>query len=314
MHKIKDNIIQKFYRMDLSTIEQLIFRELIYISDENGVIKNNYYKEIIENTGCSTAQYYRAIKKLENKRLIDKIKNTKDIVIIGNDFDDTKRFKKFTNFCDLNFVLYESREYKQLRAGSRRLLEYFIFRIFKQRKKAERYNSLKYVYKNRSLIHSYQLIKNEVFNGKLSLRMFKIYIKELIKFKFISIGHGIDTNQNKYDIITVLATKLQTPTIEITEKGKRTTKKRNSKHKHYVHILKNYLRQNKIESDTLNINNVAEFFTQYEKKAKENKKNIYQIIKTAINNFTLSALDSKIVHAIVKKLLAKDYNASLIVY
>lgn len=323
MLKIRDNIIQKFYKSDLTTTEQLIYKALISICDENGIVKENYYKEIIEMVNCSIAQYYRVIKNLEEKRFIDKLKNKKDILIIGNDLSENIRFGKYTDFCDLNLEIFESEKYKKLKAGSRRLLEYFLFRILKCKDKTKikeqlkNYNSLKYKYKKNS-IHTFNLIKKEVFNGKLTLRMFKTYLKELVDNKFISIGYGIDINKKKYDIVTILASELKVPTIEIMASGKKSTKQRNSKHKHFVHILKFYLKRYKISSDNFNINNVADLFIQYGKKAKEQRKNIYQVIKTAISNYSCNnsaeTLDSRIIHSLVKRILIKDYDNGILIY
>lgn len=337
MYKIKDIVIQKFYKEDLTGCDQLTYIALRNICDERGIINGCHYKEIVNMIGYSEGQFYRSLNALSKKNLIEvSERNEKTVVVIGNKFNNYEVSDKYKNYCDMNLTLYDTEAYKELRAGARRILEYFVFRVLKQKYKTIQKNNVikkqsgekvkdnnlnSLLYKTdkymKSEIHMYQKIKDEVF-GKdgITLRMFKSYLQELKDANFISIGYGIDVNEKKYDIITVSAIMLHTPTIKATEHGVVSEKIRNSKHTHFVHFIKHLCRMFKLSFDTLNLSDVALLLIQYGKKAGEQRKNIYAVMKTAISVFARNykELDSKIIHSLTKNIISKDYNNTLLIY
>lgn len=340
MNKVKDNSIKQFYKTKLTGCDQLTYKALQSICDERGIVNGCYYKEIVEMLGYCEAQFYRSLYSLEEKGLIDIANSRKEktITLYGNSFSLHEKNDKYRNYSDLNLKAYDSEHYKELRAGARRILEYFIFRVSKQRFKTDEkirdikkrrgekiydknLNSLMYrMDKNmKSEIHMYNKIRDEVFGADedvVTFRMFREYIKELKDYGFISVGYGIDVNGKQFDIITVSAELLHTPEIEATERGTVISKKRNSKHNHYVHFVKHICRMFRIDYNNQNMTDVALLLVQYSKKALEAKKNIYAVLKTAISLFArdFNCLDSKVVHALTKKVIAKDYTNTLLVY
>lgn len=339
MFKVKDEIIKYFYRENLTGCDQLTYIALRTMCDERGVVNGCYYKEIVEMIGYSEGQFYRSLYALEEKGLIDVSDNRKEktIVIIGNVFSNYEASNQYTDYCDMNLKLYDVEAYKELRAGARRILEYFVFRVLKQKYKTDEtirakkiksgekvhdnnLNSLLYALDKKyaqSEIHMFEKIKNEVFGmDGITFRMFRSYLKELKEAGFISVGYGIDVNGTRYDIITVSAEMLHTPTIEVTEHGVLAQKVRNSKHNHHLHFVKYLCRMFKLVSDKINLANVADLFVQYRIKAEKQQKNLYAVIKTALSSFSKenNCLDSRIIHSLIKRIIAKDYSNTLLVY
>lgn len=339
MYKIKDEIIKYFYREDLTGCDQLTYIALRKICNEEGVVKGCHYKEIVEMTEYSEGQFYRSLNALSERNLItvSDDRGEKTVYIINNKFNNFEKLNKYRSYCDTNLKLYDTKEYKELRAGARRLLEYFVFRVLKQRYKTEEKerrqkkkngekldgdnntNTLIYTIDKRtgkSEIHMFEKINKEVFSEGLTLRMYKSYIDELKKSGFISVGYKIDINGRKYDTITVSAVMLHTPNVEVIERGAMQSKEREGKHGFHVHMIKFWCRILKLTFDNINLMNTADLFVQYRKIALQKKKDLYSVMKTAIFNFSENngLLDSKVIHAIVKKVMAKDYDNSLLIY
>lgn len=339
MYKIKDKIIKYFYKEDLTGCDQLTYILLRNMCDERGIVNGCYYKEIVEMIGYSEGQFYRSLSALSERNLILVSDNRKEktITVIGNTFTGYEISNKYRDYCNMNLKLYDTNEYRELRAGARRLLEYFVFRVLKKKYKTDErirnekkkrgekvydnnLNSLEYALDKRSgksEIHMYETIADEVFGiDGLTLRMFKSYIDELKKAGFISVGYGIDVNGKCYDIITVSAEMLHTPTVEVTERGAVASKVREDKHSLHIHLVKFWCRVFNLVFDKINLYNTADLFFQYTRTAIKSRKNLYAVIKTALSLFSkeYGVLDSKIVHALVKNIMKKDYNNTLLVY
>lgn len=322
MYKVKDSFVQKFYKSNLSNYEQCILLELAFRCNEQGEVKGVYYKDIIEEIGCSTAQFYNVLESLESKELIiaDKSNYYGDwnIIVLSNNFEQEKISPdKYSKFSNLNFKLFDSKEFKQLKAGARRVLLYIIFRVLKQKYNEDnkgfdenKKNKLRYSAK----ISKYKTIAKEI---GISERACKEYINELIGLKFIHVGNNIDINKKQFDVITLLAAGLKAPSIESTSKGKISPQKRSYLHKHLIHFVKTLCRRYKLITDSLNLVNTSVLIQQYKNIAKKKGKDIYNIVLNAIKSsksLTSSELSSITVHAIVRELINKDYTESILVY
>lgn len=319
MLKIKDTFIQRFYRTDLSNYEQQILLELTFRCDETGSVKGIYYKDIIEKIGCSIAQFYNVLIKLEEKDFILCDKDTTyygdwNIQILSNDFTNDKlQTEKYSKFSNFNLELFNKDELKKQKAGARRLLVYIAFRVLKQKYNQEnkgmeenKRNHLKYTPK----INKYKTISKEI---GITERACKEYAEELSKAGFISIGNNIDVNGKPYDIITLLASVLKTPVVEATTRGKVVPQKRNNLHAHFEHYVKTLCRRNKINTNTLNLTDTAILLMQYKDKALKKGKDIYTIVRNAIKSLS-DDLSSRIIHYIIKELIEKDYNESILIF
>lgn len=312
MQKIKDILIKRMFRFGLTKYQYITMFELIQMSNEQGRV-NVYYKDIIKTVGCSNATFYNVINELEELGFIAKTKNDIykaeiDITICGNDFlvDDYK------NYVQTNIEFFNNKMYKTLSGGAIRTFLYLLFRVMKA----------KYSYDTTSNFHKRnKLDYNECYASiaksiGVTKRMLKQYLNDLLKNKIISIGlEKMEYAKHKHDVITVAHSVLAKATVDITEKGKTVTKTTPALHSHFKHFIKNVCRRKNIgTSNERNIDDTAMLMTQYGKIVSQQGKNIYSIVTSALSQFTEQLLDSRRVHYIVKSLIDKNYNETLIVY
>ena len=306
MQKIKDDLIRKIYKVNLSKCALVILLDLINKSDEKGNV-NIYYKDMIDTVKCSQAQYYNVLKELESHGFITRCKdreykNENVIKIIGNDFTD-----EYKNYVDTNKQFFTNRTYSNLKAGAIRLYLYFIFRICKQKKNSYNKDYNKLLYNN-----SYDKISKQL---GITVRMTIYYSQLLYKKGLICIAYEkIKTSKNKLDIITVNKENVKEPVIFATEKGKQTILKAKPMHLHLCHYIQLLCRRYKKEFNELNLNDSALLMYQYKNKAMDQNKNIYTVFKNAFNNLTGNKLDSKNLHFIVRSLIELDYTQSIIAH
>lgn len=310
MLKIKDTLIKRIYSNNLTRYELITLLELIKISDEEG-IANVYYKEIVNTIGCNTSTFYNVINSLKDKNFIEFEKNQeyKKEMIIGvcdNYFKDN-----FTDYVNINNVIMYGDLFHHLRAGEIRMLLYFIFKISKQKYSSD----VKSIYHDKNRIRykvSYKSI-SKILN--ITVRMTKIYIKKLLSEKIISIGENINMNNRKFDIITVSKKIMETPKELVTQKGVNVELKTTDKRLHYKNSVKNICRRNNILiNNSIDLNNTATLMAQYFNKAVESGKDIYKVVNSAVKQLKNNILESKSLHYIIKTLVNKDYNESIIVY
>lgn len=304
MQKIKDDLIKKMFKYNLSRIEFVTLLDLINIANERGQVQI-YYKDIVSLVECSEAQFYNVLNDLEDIGLIKKEKNKEykqemEILIVGNDFT-----KDYSNYVDTNKIFFTERYYKNMKAGEIRTYLYFLFRVCKQ-KYNEGNDKNKLFYDG-----SYKKIAKQI---EVKERMVKIYCKLLKQKGLISIGEQIDCKKKKYDIITLNKEKTKAPVISAFEKGKRDNIKSKPLHLHWCHYIKNICRRCGKTYDIENLNNTALLFNQYKKYAEKQNKDIYRVLTNAILNLRENILDSKIVHYIMRSLIGLDYTESIISY
>lgn len=317
MLKIKDAFLQRFYRYNLSGFEQMILLELAFRCNDSGTVKGIYYKEITANVGCSIAQFYNILGSLKVKGFIDCRRSTYygdwDVTVLRNDFT-LGNIGRYDNYSNLNLELFEKKEFRGLRAGARRLLMYFTFRVMKQKyneknigNEENRRNRLKYTPK----IDKYNTMAKEV---GITQRACKEYVEELVKAGFISVGNKIDINDKEYDVITLLAAVLKTPSIDVAAQGgKRVLQARNHLHKNLIHIVRTICRRSRVYASQDDITDTAMLILQYKAAAEKKHKDIYGIIENAIKSLN-DALSGRVVHSIVKDLLNRNYDESILVY
>lgn len=311
MQKIKDKLIKKMYCFGLTKYQYLTLFELIQMSDEQGRV-NVYYKDIVGMVGCSNATFYNTINELEELGFITKAKND----IFKSEIDITMRDNDFTgdysNYVQTNIVFFGDKIYKKLSGGAIRTFLYLVFRVMKS----------KYSYDTKSdLHHKNRLQFNQCYVSiaktiGITKRMLKQYLNELLKNKIISIGvDKMEFAKRKHDVITVLHSILAKTTIEVTEKGNKTSKTAPALHSHFKHFIKNICRRKHITSESeCTIDDTAMLMTQYSNIASKQGKDIYSIITSALSQVKEQLLDSRRIHYIVKNLITKDYGETIIVY
>lgn len=305
MKKIKDEIIKKIYKSKLTQDELLFLLHIFQISNING-ISNIYYKDIANIIDCSISNFYKVISNLIDKGFItikkcNECRQEITISVLGNNFNTKNKIK---NYINLNSKIFDIKILKNLRAGTIRVLLYFIFRISKQKGRMSSNNYNKLIYKN---------IKSICVELNISKRMLKEYFNELSKSNILNLSIKQDKNNKYFKLISINNDLLSKPTIEITEKSKTVTISENSVHRYYTNIIKNLCRRKKINYDERNLNDTAILMNQYWKIAISNKKNIIDIIHNTLNNLK-DKLNSIIVHNIIKVLINNNFNNKLIVY
>lgn len=305
MKKIKDELIKKIYKSNLTQDELLFLLHMFQISNVNGVA-NIYYKDIANIINCSISNFYNVISNLKTKGFINvnkcsECKQEITITILNNNFNTKNKLK---NYIDLNSKIFDINLLKNLRAGSIQLLLYFIFRVNKQKSRVLSNNCNKLTYKN---------IKSVCLELGISERMLKDYFNELSKSKILNISTKQDKNNKVFRLIEINSDLLIKPTIEITENSKTITKTENSVHRYYTNILKNFCRRKKINYTERNLNDVAILMNQYWQIAISKNKDIENIIRNVFNNLK-DELNSIVVHKIIKYLINNNFNNKLIVY
>lgn len=309
MRKIKDKLVKEIYKTELSRLEILCLLNLIDKSNERGIAKGIYYKDISKEIDCSVAQYYNLLSSLKEMRFIDFNKSDdfradNDITILGNNFAEDG----YNNYIDINIDLFKNEKFKRLRAGAMRTVLYLVFRIKKQKYDD---TSVYFNEKNRLLYNKYTVISKQI---GITVRMLKSYVNELISNKIISLGRKIDVRTKKYDIITLSKKILAKVTHIITQKGSKTKVTEHEMHSHYKHFIKTLCRRKKIKADEINIDDTAMLMKQYKSAGEKNNKDIYNVIKNAFNLIENNILDSKFIHYVVKSLIKLDYASNVVLY
>lgn len=305
MKKIKDELIKKIYKSNLTQDELLFLLHIFQISNINGVA-NIYYKDIANIINCSISNFYNVISNLKIKGFIsitkcNECKQEITITALNNNFNTKNKLK---NYIDLNSKIFDINLLKNLRAGSIQLLLYSIFRISKQKSRVSSNNYNKLTYKN---------IKSICLELNITERMLKDYFNELSKSNILNISIKQDKNNKIFKIIEINNDLLDKPTIEVTEKSKTIIKNENSIHRYYTNFLKNFCRRKKINYTERNLNDVAILMNQYWKIAISKNKDIENIIRNVFNNIK-DELNSIIVHKIIKSLLNNSLNNKYILY
>lgn len=306
MLRIKDRLVKKIFKTDLTKFELVTLLELIKKADERGIAQV-YYKDIVASVGCNTSTFYNVIDKLEKLDLIEAYrkngfkKSEIKIGIYNNDFSGKEGNK---NYMKINNSFFCEEAYKKLSAGEIRTMLYLMFRTAKggytEELEAGRHN------KNKSYYNDY--LKSIALQLQITCRMSKKYLKGLLKKKFISIGEEKIKKRSKlYDVVTVAHKQLKVFTLKVLEKGKEQEKKITTLHTHFVHCIQNSCRRlSKKVRDETNLNNTATLIGQYKIVAEKKSKDIYKLIESAINALESDTLNSKTVHNILRSLLKKE--------
>lgn len=305
MKKIKDELLKKIYKSNLTQDELLFLIYIFQISNNNG-IANVYYKNITNIIDCSVSNFYAVVSSLKNKGFItikkcDECKQEITVNVSGNTFNTKSKIK---NYVDANSKIFDIEILKNLRAGTIRVLLYLIFRISKQKSRVSTNNANKLNYKN---------IETICLEVGISRRMLNQYSQELEKANILTIFLKKDKNNKVFKLLSINSDLLEKPTIEVTEKSKTVTIKENSVHRYYTNIIKNLCRRKNINYDERNLNDTAILMNQYWQIAISKNKDILDIMRNVFNNLK-DKLNSIIVHNIIKALINNNFNNKLIVY
>ncbi len=97
MLKIKDELVGRIFRSDLTGNELNILLSFISKADEAGKVDGIYYKDSVDEVGCCNATFYSCITSLTEKGFIRKRRNgfyssEWEVEVIGNDFCDKGGF------------------------------------------------------------------------------------------------------------------------------------------------------------------------------------------------------------------------------
>ncbi|MDY2729222.1 MAG: hypothetical protein SOV35_03950 [Clostridium sp.] len=305
MLRVRDGLIKKMYKTDLSKFELITLIEIIKIADTSGEA-HIYYKDIAEMVGCSEAGFYNCLKKLEEHELIERCKNDEYkremiVAVNNNSFSDGTIQ---SGYIKLNNKFFCNSRYKELKAGEIRCMLYLLFRTAKGAYSGDiespRHDKNKTYYKESS--------KSIAKSLHMKKRMVKEYLDGLLAKKFISFGEQkVKKCRRLYDVITVAHALLSEQTITATERGQVKQKKITELQPHFVHAIKNFCRRLKKEvPDDLILNDTAELLPQYKREAERRGKDIYELVQSAIKSLNDKVLNSKTVHNILKAIIERE--------
>lgn len=312
MRKIKDELVKKLIRLNLTKAELITILELIQFADEKGEICV-HYTLVANELGYCNATFYNCLHNLQDYGLIsfEKNKKCKDEIFISIPANNFVK-SGYKNYIDINNSFFESRKYLQLKAGAIRLMLYLIFRVLKAKYSRDAKSSLHK--KNKlNFNNSYDTIAKKL---NITKRMTKIYFEDLKKNDLISIGlKKLVFAQKAHDVVTVNHSSLERAKVILTEKGHEIEQDSNCLHSHFRFVVLSFCRRKKVAIvDDLNLNNAAALMIQYREKCENNGKDIYNLTFDSIMQLAEknSVLNSKIMHYILKILVSKDYTESLI--
>lgn len=305
MLRVRDGLVKKIYKTDLSKFELITLIEIIKIADESGEA-HIYYKDMVKIVGCSEAGLYNCLKKLEEYELIERYKNDiykKEMIVAVNNNNFSEGTVQ-SGYVKLDNEFFCDSKYKELKAGEIRCMLYLLFRTAKGAYNSDtespKHDKNKTYYKESS--------KSIAKSLGIKKRMAKEYLDGLLSKKFISIGEQkVKKYSRLYDVITVAHALLVKHVIVATERGQAKKKKIAELQPHFVHEIKNFCRRLKKEvPDDLILNDTAELLPQYKREAQKHGKNIYELVQSAIKGLKDKAFNSKTVHNILKALLERE--------
>lgn len=291
MQKIKFDLLNSIISDTSLTAKEIDF--LIFLcktNDNNGTCRGVYYKDIVSELLCSKDKFYKMLKGLSDKGYIIYKKNHStdvDITIIGNNFivDGEPIYR---DYMSLNYKVFYDNKFLKLKAGAKRLLLDLCKRTLSGQK-----NKLWFIPYNEYKIYSEKL--------GVSKRVVKDYFNNIRNW--VQVAHNIYSDGKEYDVITFLASALNSPQIITKEHGKSQSRKMYEEHSFYIHYIKTFCRRKKIKYNIENLYNTAVLIKQYINKAKENGKSIFNLITKAINTLHDNILNSISVHKIIKNFM-----------
>lgn len=127
--KLKHKVILKCIEKKLTKAELDFLLELVKYQTEDGIVRGVYYKDIMEKIDISYQTFYDIKKSLERKGMIysRKINYTDhEIVIVDNKFVDQDGNSKMEAYLNLNLSVFDTEEFKKLKAGEKLLMLEFL--------------------------------------------------------------------------------------------------------------------------------------------------------------------------------------------
>ncbi len=121
MQKLKTEILQRMIRTGVSSLEIDFLLSIGRRQDNAGCVHGVYYKDIMDEIGCSAQHFYDILRSLDRKRIIKYQKASYydyDITIIGNEFPEGEPIR--CGYISLNKGMY-GQDFRKLRAGEKLL-------------------------------------------------------------------------------------------------------------------------------------------------------------------------------------------------
>lgn len=185
MQKLALEVIEKITSAGVTSNELNLILYIGRYQDEFGKIRGIYYKSACEELEISFQGFYDALRGLEEKGIIKQNRKNKDydIVIIGNNKDDTNNYKH--GYISLRHPIFRDKRFLKLTSGAKLLGIHLV------RRESIRRNNTGY----KETSHSYQRIKDEFLDEfshmlKVTERTIRYYLGCLKPFLSIYLEAG----------------------------------------------------------------------------------------------------------------------------
>ena len=314
MQKIKRILYDKIINSKLSRLEIMFLFYLASRCDAAGNVVGIYYETIKEDLNCSVAKFYHLRDRLAEKGFISWEKNNSadiDVKLLENSFIQLVNGIEevvYEDYVDINIAIFQDKEFFKCKAGAIQMAMEFIKRVSANgavtatnsesydKKEAERKRKLWYL--------PYNEYKKLAKLLNVSTRIVKQYLREELS-PWISLAHNIINDGKAYDVITVLKEPLLRPVYNASDNTKRKKSKVYPERYQYMHFVKTFCRRKGILLDTedKNLIDTADLIKQYRSMAKEQGRNIFNLLSSAINNTSSMVLNSYNVHSALKNLI-----------
>ncbi|MBA4688594.1 MAG: MarR family transcriptional regulator [Candidatus Galacturonibacter soehngenii] len=300
-----DQILDVKSENSLTSNEINVYLRLFKMQNKDNYIQGVYWREIVDYLNISKSGYYYSITELERKGYIERVKlNRMDTDIIVKDHDlktlltNLKNKTNHEKYINLNMNVFNDKEFYKLKANEKRLILLLIKRLTGQNEGKLSYNP-----GNEFEVYAKELGVDKLPEGvdekNNPYRCIKKYFNNIRKW--IHVSDDIIINGKVKHIVTLLKNTTKLPKRLFTQS--RGLKETNiyAEYDCQEHILKTFLRRNKIQYDDQNLADTTWLIRQYKNRFKRTTEDIYTYIKSAI--FTsleeTVELTSQVVHKIL---------------
>lgn len=309
--KILDQILDTKSENAQTSNEMNVYLRLIMMRNNDNYVQGVYWKELVDFLKISKSGYYHCIIELERKGYIKRVKLNRmdtDIIIEDNDLKNflinLENRENHDQYINLNMSIFNEIEFYQLKANEKRLIFHFLRRCTNQNQGKISYNP-----GEEFEIYAKRLGVDKLPEGKKKedneYRCIKKYFKHIKKW--IQVSDDIYVNGKPKHIVSILKKTTAIPKKLFTQNGELREANIYAEYDCQEHILKTFLRRNKIQYDAQNLADTTWLIKQYKKRFKSASEDIYTYIKGAILTSLEETLEltSKVVNKILSNISNK---------
>lgn len=309
-----DQILDVKSNESLTSNEINVYLRLFKMQNKDNYVQGVHWRELVNFLKISKSGYYYSIVELENKGYIKREKlNRMDTDIIIQDHDlnglisNLEKSQNHDKYINLNMNVFNDKEFYKLKANEKRLILLFIKRLTGQND-----GKLFYDPGNEFEVYAKELGVDKLPEGvdkkDNPYRCIKKYFNNIKQW--IQVSDDIVINGKVKHIVTLLKGTTNMPKRLFTQSRGLKEKNIYAEYDCQEHILKTFLRRNKIEYNDQNLADTTWLIRQYKNRFKNAKEDIYSYIKSSIFTSLEDTIEltSQVVHKILINILNKIDN------